>query len=135
MIRPANHKEPCLRTILIDFAKGEMSMKKKLLSLLVAMAMVMSLLTVTAMAEEVINDGDSMSGATTVTTETDLRSALAAGGEVTLGCNLTIDADDTITIREDVETVLDLGTYTLAGVTDDPTKTMMGSLLPLTTKS
>lgn len=57
-----------------------------------------------------------------VATETALRSAIANGGSVTLGADITVDADNTITIDKDNEVNLDLNGYTLSGISDDADK-------------
>ena len=51
-----------------------------------------------------------------ITTEAALKAAIAAGGTVTLGSDIEMDADNTVTVSNNV--TLDLNGYTITGVSD-----------------
>ena len=79
---------------------------KKFISLVLALVMALSLTTVAW-------------GATTVMDETELKAALAAGGEVVLGANITLttpaDTDDLAVVPAGKTVNLDLAGYTISG--------------------
>lgn len=88
---------------------------KKIISIALALLMVAVMLPVMAMAAE-------------VTTAEDLKDAVANGGEVTLGANITAS----ITIPADKTVTLNLGAFTLTGngdhtITNNGTLTVVGS--------
>lgn len=88
---------------------------KKIISIALALLMVAVMLPVMAMAAE-------------VTTAEDLKDAVANGGEVTLGANITAS----ITIPKDKTVTLNLGAFTLTGdgnhtITNEGTLTVIGS--------
>lgn len=91
---------------------------KKVVSIALALLMVAVMLPVMAMAE----------GATVVSTQEELKNAVANGGEVTLGDNITAS----ITIPKDKTVTLNLGAFTLTGngdhtITNNGTLTVVGS--------
>lgn len=91
---------------------------KKIISIALALLMVAVMLPVMAMAE----------GATVVKTKDELTAAVAKGGEVTLGDNITAS----ITIPADKTVTLNLGAFTLTGngdhtITNNGTLTVVGS--------
>lgn len=91
---------------------------KKVVSIALALLMVAVMLPVMAMAE----------GATVVKTKDELTAAVAKGGEVTLGDNITAS----ITIPKDKTVTLNLGAFTLTGdgnhtITNEGTLTVIGS--------
>lgn len=91
---------------------------KKVISIALALLMVAVMLPVMAMAE----------GATVVKTKDELTAAVAKGGEVTLGDNITAS----ITIPAGTTVTLNLGAFTLTGdgdhtITNNGTLTVVGS--------
>lgn len=91
---------------------------KKVVSIALALLMVAVMLPVMAMAE----------GATVVKTKDELTAAVAKGGEVTLGDNITAS----ITIPAGTTVTLNLGAFTLTGdgdhtITNNGTLTVVGS--------
>lgn len=91
---------------------------KKIISIALALLMVAVMLPVMAMAE----------GATVVKTKDELTAAVAKGGEVTLGDNITAS----ITIPAGTTVTLNLGAFTLTGdgdhtITNNGTLTVVGS--------
>lgn len=91
---------------------------KKVVSIALALLMVAVMLPVMAMAE----------GATVVKTKDELTAAVAKGGEVTLGDNITAS----ITIPAGTTVTLNLGAFTLTGngnhtITNEGTLTVIGS--------
>lgn len=74
-------------------------MKKRVLSILAAVTMVLALFPTVASAEGPVTSAD------------ELTAALTAGGEVQLGASFTVETSDTTSIS--TETVLDLNGYTL----------------------
>lgn len=91
---------------------------KKVVSIAMALLMVAVMLPVMAMAE----------GATVVKTKDELTAAVAKGGEVTLGDNITAS----ITIPAGTTVTLNLGAFTLTGdgdhtITNNGTLTVVGS--------
>lgn len=91
---------------------------KKVVSIALALLMVVVMLPVMAMAE----------GATVVKTKDELTAAVAKGGEVTLGDNITAS----ITIPAGTTVTLNLGAFTLTGdgdhtITNNGTLTVVGS--------
>lgn len=97
--------------------KGEIDVKK-IISIALALLMVAVMLPVMAMAE----------GATVVKTKDELTAAVAKGGEVTLGDNITAS----ITIPAGTTVTLNLGAFTLTGdgdhtITNNGTLTVVGS--------
>ena len=91
---------------------------KKTMAMLLALLLVAVMLPVMAMADE----------ATVVSTQEALKNAVAAGGEVTLGANITAS----ITIPKDKTVTLNLGAFTLTGdgdhtITNNGTLTVVGS--------
>lgn len=91
---------------------------KKIISIALALLMVAVMLPVMAMADE----------ATVVKTKDELTAAVAKGGEVTLGANITAS----ITISAGQTVTLNLGAFTLTGdgdhtITNNGTLTVVGS--------
>ena len=82
-------------------------MKKRFLSIIMALCLILTFLPVTALASDESGSGEENR---TVTSFADLKTALENGEDVTLGADIT--ADDTITISKD-DVTLDLGKYTL----------------------
>lgn len=92
---------------------------KKIISIALALLMVAVMLPVMAMAEGATKE---------VSTQEELTAAVANGGEVTLGANITAS----ITIPKDKTVTLNLGAFTLTGdgdhtITNNGTLTVVGS--------